>query len=110
MSGRSLRIQVGMLVLAPVLAGCSLLFAAPPIDGPVPVPSPVVVGASPVALPTAAAATQPPVTATQGPPPSSAELATLLGPEDFAAVGVEGAGPASFTDAGPGAVLSLIHI
>jgi hypothetical protein len=109
MSERAMIMRAGVLLtaVAPVLAGCSLLFSSSPFDG-VELPSPVVVGETPVAAPTASSAeTQPPVAATQGPLPSSAELAALLGPEDFAAVGVQGAGPASFSDAGPGSVYAV---
>jgi hypothetical protein len=108
MSDRTLAVRAGLLAaLAPALAGCSLLFGSPQLDG-VELPSPVVVGETPAALPTASSAeSQPPVAATQGALPSSAELATLLGPEDFDAVGVEGAGPPSFNDAGPGSVYAV---
>ena len=110
MSDRMVAFRAGVLLaaLAPALAGCSLLFGAPPIDvGPVAVPSPAAATEPPGALPTASSPeTQPPVAASQGALPSSAELATLLGPDDFAAVGVRGRS-ASFSDAGPGSVYAV---
>jgi hypothetical protein len=87
-----------LAALAPALQGCWLLTrstdmatAPPPVVSPVPIPS---VAAQPSSAP--------------GELPTPERLASLLGPGDFEAVGLEGAGPPTFDAAGePGSVYAV---
>ena len=91
---------VALVVMAPTLQGCSLLLMGR--QGDVATAAPAV---SAVPLPTAAAA-EPSLAA--GALPTPDQLAALLGPGDFSAVGIEGAGPPSYDAAGePGSVYAV---
>ena len=81
---------LALVVLAPMLGGCALLLATSVGGTSGGAPSPVVVLASPVVM--ASPVNAPPPARSPGAPPSPDKLAALLGPDDFTAVGVVGAG------------------
>lgn len=91
---------LALVVMAPALQGCAWLLmrqqggettAPPAVMSPIPLPQMS-------AVPSLAA----------GELATPDQLAALLGPDDFAAVGLEGAGPASFDPAGePGNVYAV---
>ena len=91
---------VALVVLTPTLQGCSLLLMGR--QGSVETAAPAVV--SPLPLPPASAVPS----LAPGALPTPDELASLLGPDDFSAVGIEGAGPPSYDPGGePGSVYAV---
>ena len=85
-----------LLLFAPLLGGCALLFATSVSGTSSGAPSPVVAMASAVAMasPVSAPTSTPPGSPTALPTPE--QLAPLLGPDDFTSVGVAGAGTPTF--------------
>ena len=91
---------IALVVMAPALQGCALLLMGG--QGSVETAAPAVV--SPLPLPSANAAPS----LAPGALPTPDQLASLLGPGDFSAVGIEGAGPPSYDPAGePGSVYAV---
>jgi hypothetical protein len=92
---RQLTVIVVLCAFAPILGACSLLFQAPRDGQPPPIET-----AGPSVAATPSEATQ--VPGSPGAPPSAEQLAALLSPDDFAAVGVPGAGIPTVNSSGPG--------